>query len=375
MKTLFYCHHSVGIGHLIRTLRLAEASLANGPVMLLSGGAIPSGLAIDPRIRVVQLPPLRMDSDNALIDANGEGDVEVIFAERRLIAVRSVRIFLPDAVVIEMFPFGRKKFAAEVLAIIAAVREENRTKVISSVRDVLVTKRRDQDRHDLRAAVTLNENFDAVLVHSDQNLVKLDATFSTLAKIEIPVYYTGYISSTSRTERPERSRQIVVSAGGGRVGSELVDAALESYPRIKRDLDLDMLIVTGPNADERPRYTNGDKGPRIVEFIDDLPSVFARSMISVSQCGYNTAVDVLKTRTPAIFVPYEAASEDEQLRRAELLAKKGRAVMLRQKLLTADSITHAASELLARKQQEEFDIDLNGALRSSDLIREVSTRA
>jgi len=343
--------------------------------MLLSGGAIPSGLAIDPRIRVVQLPPLRMDSDNALIDANGEGDVEVIFAERRLIAVRSVRIFLPDAVVIEMFPFGRKKFAAEVLAIIAAVREENRTKVISSVRYVLVTKRRDQDRHDLRAALTLNENFDAVLVHSDQNLVKLDATFSTLAKIEIPVYYTGYISSTSRTERPERSRQIVVSAGGGRVGSELVDAALESYPRIKRDLDLDMLIVTGPNADERPRYTNGDKGPRIVEFIDDLPSVFARSMISVSQCGYNTAVDVLKTRTPAIFVPYEAASEDEQLRRAELLAQKGRAVMLRQKLLTADSITHAASELLARKQQEEFDIDLNGALRSSDLIREVSTRA
>ena len=98
MKTLFYCHHSVGIGHLVRTLRLAEASLTNGPVLLLSGGAIPVGLTINPRIQVVPLPPLRMDSEHQVIDANGNRDVEEIFAQREQIAVRTVSMFLPDAV-------------------------------------------------------------------------------------------------------------------------------------------------------------------------------------------------------------------------------------------------------------------------------------
>jgi len=375
VKTLFYCHHSVGIGHLVRTLRLAEASLTNGPVMLLSGGAIPTGLTINSRIHVVPLPPLRVDADYQLIAANGDGDVEEIFEQRRQIAVRAVRVFLPDVVVIEMFPFGRKKFAREVLGIINSAREQKKIKVISSVRDVLVTTRRDQDRFDLRATKSLNENFDAVLVHSDQNLVRLEATFSTLDKVEIPIYYTGYISSASRSPAPARQRRIVVSAGGGRVGHELIDAALESCASIKRDLDLDMLIVTGPNAGHRARLSNGKNGPEIVEFINNLPGIFARSMISVSQCGYNTAVDVLKTQTPAIFVPYETAGEDEQLRRAQLLAKKGRAVLLRQESLTADAITRAASKLLARRQQDTFNIDLDGAQRSSDLIREVRSRA
>jgi len=374
VKTLFYCHHSVGIGHLVRTLRLAEASLTNGPVMLLSGGAIPTGLTINSRIHVVPLPPLRVDADYQLIAANGDGDVEEIFEQRRQIAVRAVRVFLPDVVVIEMFPFGRKKFAREVLGIINSAREQKKIKVISSVRDVLVTTRRDQDRFDLRATKSLNENFDAVLVHSDQNLVRLEATFSTLDKVEIPIYYTGYISSASRSPAPARQRRIVVSAGGGRVGHELIDAALESCASIKRDLDLDMLIVTGPNAGHRARLSNGKNGPEIVEFINNLPGIFARSMISVSQCGYNTAVDVLKTQTPAIFVPYETAGEDEQLRRAQLLAKKGRAVLLRQESLTADAITRAASKLLARRQ-DTFNIDLDGAQRSSDLIREVRSRA
>jgi len=372
VKTLFYCQHSVGIGHLVRTLRLAEASLANGPVLLICGGAIPQRLQINPKIQVLSLPPLRMLEDNTLVDAKGDGDVDNIFQTRARLAACRIREFLPDAVVIEMFPFGRKKFAREVLAIIKTAREQGKTRVFSSVRDVLVTKRHDQDRHDLRAVAWLNENFDAVLIHSDKKIVALDATFSTFDKIGIPVYYTGYISNECQPPESERCRQIVVSAGGGRVGHELVKAAMAAFPRINADLDLDMLIVTGPNGGGLKSPANGQKSPTTVAFINNLPDVFARSMVSVSQCGYNTAVDLLRTRTPAIFVPYETASEDEQPRRAQLLATQGCALMLRQKSLTASAIVDAASKLLSSNYVNTPDIDLNGAQRSSALIRAVS---
>ncbi len=370
MKSLFYCQHSVGIGHLVRTLRLAEASLCNGPVMLICGGAIPPQLQINSNICVIALPPLRTNADGALVDANGAGDVDDIFESRRKMVIRTIRNFLPDAVVIEMFPFGRKKFATEVASVIAAARRRRKTRVFSSVRDVLVTQRRDQDRHDQRAVTALNEHFDAVLIHSDPDLIALNATFSTFEEIRIPTYYTGYIGSNSPSRKTARLRQIVVSAGGGRVGRELVEAAADSFPRIQRELNLEMLIVTGPNGGKSQLPANGRKGPRFVEFIVDMPNMLAQSMISMSQCGYNTAVEVLQTRTPAIFVPYETRSEDEQLRRAELLAQKGCVELLRQRSLTSDAIANAASRILSMKQKKSFNVDLNGAARSSDLIRE-----
>jgi len=374
MKSLFYCHHSVGIGHLVRTVRLAEASLHNGPVLLMSGGTVPPRLPIDSGIRIVQLPPLRMNSDNTLVDASGDANVDKIFENRKRIAVETIRDFLPDVVVVEMFPFGRKKFADEVSSIIETARENHGVKVISSVRDVLVTKRRDQDRHDLRAVTSLNENFDALLIHSDPKLISLDATFSTFEEIAIPTFYTGYIGGSRRHRESKRLRRIVVSAGGGRVGHELIDIAMAAHSRIKQELNLDMLLVTGPNGKRCRIPANGADGPTAVEFIDNMPRTLAESMVSVSQCGYNTAVDVLKTGTPAIFVPYETASEDEQLRRADQLCRKGYAVLLRQQSLTADSLLDAVSKALST-EQANIDINLDGAARSGELIREVGHRA
>ena len=44
---------------------------------------------------------------------------------------------------------------------------------------------------------------------------------------------------------------------------------------------------------------------------------------SVSQCGYNTALEVLRTRVPALVVPYATPEEDEQTRRARRLERLG----------------------------------------------------
>ena len=45
-----------------------------------------------------------------------------------------------------------------------------------------------------RVIKRLNRYFDAVFVHSDPGFLKLDATFSRLDDISIPIVYTGFVT-------------------------------------------------------------------------------------------------------------------------------------------------------------------------------------
>jgi len=83
MKILFHCHHSVGIGHLVRTLQLANACLELGQVVVICGGEVPRHLKIDSRIRIEELAPLNMAQDGTLYDPRGLDEVSDILRQRR----------------------------------------------------------------------------------------------------------------------------------------------------------------------------------------------------------------------------------------------------------------------------------------------------
>jgi predicted glycosyltransferase len=54
-----------------------------------------------------------------------------------------------------------------------------------------------------------------------------------------------------------------------------------------------------------------------------LAPLLAGAAGSLSQCGYNTALEVVNARVPAVVVPYVHEGEDEQLRRARRLSELG----------------------------------------------------
>ena len=53
---LFYCQHALGLGHLVRSLTLAEALAGTFDVVLLNGGRMPDSTTVPSRVRVVNLP-------------------------------------------------------------------------------------------------------------------------------------------------------------------------------------------------------------------------------------------------------------------------------------------------------------------------------
>jgi predicted glycosyltransferase len=372
MRTLLYCQHSLGIGHLVRTLLLAEALAECGPVAVLCGGPVPGSLAVDPRLVLIRLPPLSMNLDGTLDENAAGGAVEHVLAARAREAVGAVTAFAPDVVIVEMFPFGRKKFAAEIIAAIEAARVRGGVRVLSSVRDVLVTKRKDQEWHDERAARWLNQYFDAVIVHSDPTLVRLEETFSAHAALRVPLRYTGYVARAARAGRPSGTPAgcVVVSAGGGRVGAALMRAAGAAAPEIHAATGL-RTVLLGGSLDSSPS-TSG-VAPECVEAlppVPDLRALLAESAVSVSQCGYNTATDVLGAGVPAVVVPFEAPREDEQLRRAEILARRGRVTLLRERELSPGAL--AAAVVAVPRVHSGRTVDLDGAAATRRIVTEVA---
>jgi hypothetical protein len=121
---LFYCQHSLGIGHLTRSFALATALKAYFHVVFLNGGRLPPGLPVPGGIEIIDLPALGMDDGHTVVSRDAKHDVAQAQVARRAMIEAAVRVHQPAVVLVELFPFGRKKFAAEILAMIRAARRQ-----------------------------------------------------------------------------------------------------------------------------------------------------------------------------------------------------------------------------------------------------------
>lgn len=331
-RLLLYCQHSLGLGHLVRSLAIAEALAGTFAVTLLNGGRFPAGTTLPAGVDVVNLPPLGHDDDYRLVSLDRAWSVAAACRERRRLVLEVLAREAPRVVVVELYPFGRKKFEFELLPLLEAVHRggADRPVVVCSLRDILVRSRRDQAGHDERASARANAFFDAVLVHADPAFARLEETFTPLQPLRVPVHYTGFVAPPPLARPPARHRlpRLLVSSGGGMVGEPLVREAVDLHTALARRTGLDTTVVAGPFLPEpawRWLQREADRSPHLVAVrrVDDLALEMSRSALSLSQAGYNTTMDILRAGAPAVVVPFSVGREDEQSVRAGRLQELG----------------------------------------------------
>jgi predicted glycosyltransferase len=343
---LLHCQHTLGLGHLTRSFALAEALAGRFDVTLLAGGEIPHGVPPPADVEVVWLP-----------------------RERRVRAVLDAyRALRPRVLALELFPFGRRKLADELLPLLDLARcEPDPPLAVCSVRDLLVAGRRDQQAHDEVAAALANQYLDAVLVHADPRFARLEETFAPRVPLRVPVRYTGFVVRPRVGERVPPEARFVVSAGGGRFGGPLFRAAVDAHALLGAP---PMRIVAGPflPEDEWAALRAAVRpGLEVVRTVPDLSAELEAASASVSQCGYNTALDLLRAEVPALVVPFAAEGEDEQLRRARRLEGLGAVRVLDPAELSGPAL---AAELAALPEFRPAQpvLDLDGARTTATLV-------
>ena len=377
---LFYCQHALGLGHLVRSLTLAESLAEQFDVVLLNGGRFPDGTRVPAGVRVVNLPPLGHDAEFQLISHDPAWSLEEAMRERPRIILDTLATTEPAVVLIELYPFGRKKFEFELLPLLDAVHsiDPYRPRVVCSVRDILVGRRDHQSRHDERACLIANKYFDMILVHSDPRFARLEDSFRPVTPLKVPVQYTGFVTGDSSpivVSPQDRLQRVLVSAGGGMVGEPLLRAAVDAHRTWRSQLGLSTTILAGPFAPE-PVWTwlqqqaAAADGLDVARYLPDLRTEMARSAVSVSQGGYNTTMDILRAGVPAVVVPYSEAGEDEQQRRAMRLEDLGVLRCLRADDLNASTLADAVIAAAA-STPAHAGLDLDGRVASVRAIAEL----
>jgi len=379
-SVLLYVQHLLGIGHVKRSLRVAKALAEEGIEVTLVSGGEPLEEQIGAVFkRVVQLVPVRASDATFknLVGPGGRPIDESLRKARRTALLDAFVSAQPDAVVIEAFPFGRRAFRFELEPLIEAARSRSpRPLVLCSLRDIVIVSD-DPDRH-REIADRVRADFDYVLIHGDPTFIPLEASFPAASEIANRLVYTGYVAEPERTEVADEVAgmdEVLVSVGGGAVGSALLSTALEA----RRNGCLATLVwrlFAGPNLSDRSFeiLARGLPAGVVLErYRNQFPQMLRRCRVSVSQGGYNTVLDILAAGARAVVVPFASERETEQKLRAERLAARGVLELVPDKELSPARLA-LAIERAVGAQPQRIPIDTGGAIRTAGLIANMVRR-
>ncbi len=359
-SVLLICELNLGIGHLSRMMILGSALSHRFRVVLVVLTEFTTEIESRPgiEVRIILRDPSAVMKQHRLTEAallEVAGDLR------------------PDAIIVEYFPFGRLASAFFFLPFFRKIRAlyGESLQILSSIRDI------DDCSTDIFEPESilklLNKEFDGVLVHSDPEWVRIEDMFPATSRIQIPVYYTNYVSRHSRAgTAPERSQTILVSAGGGRGGEALLHCAAIAAkagllrPYRVRIIAGKMLLQQDWN-DLLTLCADAGDTLELLRWVPDLYTELRTAMVSVSRCGYNTTLDLLASGIPALVVPVSNDKADEQVKRARLLADRGVLRMLPESEMTPESL---AAEILhtITFQPAPLNIKLDGAEQTCDIV-------
>ena len=278
-------------------------------------------------------PQLGLDADYALVSRDERFTVEEAVRLRRAMILEAYRGTAPDVLLIELCPFGRKKFAPELMPLLEAAhadRPDHPAWPAASATSwsAAGATSRGTTTGQVGSRTSTSTRCSSTPTPASRPSRRRSTPPTRCAR---PVHYTGFVRGAPHAAAAagSASARVLVSAGGGMVGAPLFRAAVEAPPapaRRPRAAHGDRDRPVPPRArssTSSPACAAGTAGLDVVRYVPDLAAEMAASAVSVSQVGYNTTMDILGCATPAVVVPYGEGREDEQAERARRLERLG----------------------------------------------------
>lgn len=372
-RLLFQVQNLLGIGHQMRAAAIARACVAQGfAVDILLGG--PDGMGVDwGGASLHTLPPVRAldQSFKVLVDTDGNPVDDAWLERRGRLLLQQAEALRPDILLLEGFPFARRRFHVELMPLIAHLRARG-TPTACSIRDIL--QRPGKPGRVEEALTRARDHIDRILVHGDPDFIPVTQSYPALTALADRSAYTGFVAPDAPLPNALSALpkgEIVVSAGGGAVGGTLIRAAIGAARLGAGGAERRWRILAGPNLpqEDRPDPTTLPSQVILEGNRPDFRALLAACDLSISQAGYNTVMDLAVTHPRALIAPFAGdGGEMEQPIRAARLAELGLAVQLPTGDLTPEVLAAAVDATLSKPRPPAYPFALNGAARSAEIL-------
>ncbi len=334
---LMYSHDTYGLGHIRRTMAIANHLRdANTNVLILTGSPIAGRFQFPEHVDFVRIPGMIKKTNDDYQSLSIRIEQEKALAIRTNIILATARTFLPHLFIVDKEPLGLKR---EVLPTLEWLKESSPSTVtILGLRDILDDSEVIQnDWREKNVYSYLDRLYDEIWIYGNQDIYDPIEMYQIPEQIHERIQFTGYIprkklrletkfSVRKRYRVMEEDNFILVTTGGGGDGYEVIDRYLAMHEYYPTSLSFKSIIVTGPfmPQSEREQLECRSKrlGIKIIPFHPKLETLISAADLVISMGGYNTICEILTQQTPSLIIPRETPRK-EQLIRAKRLKDKG----------------------------------------------------
>lgn len=321
-KVLMYSHDTFGLGHLRRSRTIAHALVDHFPdleVAIISGSPVVDAFWFHERVSYVQIPAAQKLSNGEYSSGNSIHSFEETLAAREAIIRAAAERMRPDMVIVDKEPLG---LGREMLRTLRWLKQQG-TIAVLGLRDVLDAPELLQVEWERKQNTAFTEEiYDEIWIYGPGSFYNPLASIELHEQVLSQTRYTGFLARSlppmdDGTATRFGSGYILVTAGGGGDGYELMAAALGA---VKRQAPSDRyLFVLGPFMTERQRFEITARAAsvpnvEVVDFHVNVETLVANAAAIVGMCGYNTFCEVMSFDKRALFVPRTAPRREQSIR-------------------------------------------------------------
>jgi len=354
---LLYAQDDKGLGHVTRTLTIAQHILARHPncIAYIATKSPLAGFTLPERCDYIKLPNLLPPPPGAgKWTVDQEEAAKRHFRRIRGQILRDAALGLaPDLVLVDHEPLGSKGEFRDGLFALKAERPA--TRFVCGLRDI------QDDAVRVRALWqevgvydTLEKLYDGIAVYGSRKLYDVAEAYAIPPSVQSKLHYCGYIvrdppaidagALRQRHGLPDNGPLVLAIVGSGSDGYPVLEAARAAVELLQAKFPgLHAILVTGPfmPADKQAKLqARATATCRVMSRADNFELMAAADAV-VSMGGYNRVWEALVQARPLVIVPRATHRKVEQRIRAETLAARGLARWVHPKELTGERLAEA----------------------------------
>ena len=334
---LMYSHDTYGLGHIRRTMAIANQ--LRGPnvnILILTGSPIAGRFIFPEQIDFVRIPGMIKKTNEEYLPQSIKINATHALEIRKNIITATAKTFQPHMFIVDKEPLGLKKEILPTLQWLRRCRPDTRT--VLGLRDIMDDSETTRSDWRKKGVYDLLENlYNEIWVYGNQHLYDPVHEYAIPESVSSKMIFTGYLSrrvpSASAVQKTRKEqglengeKLVVVTTGGGGDGYEVMDAYLGMLESLPRQLPMKNVFITGPFMPKRDRKKIFKRAKKLkvrtFHFYRNMEKLLAAADVVVSMGGYNTICELLSFQTAAVVIPRETPRK-EQLIRAEILHRQG----------------------------------------------------
>ena len=380
LRIAIYSQDGFGLGHMQRTASIAWEIYRLRPeasILTFSDSQLGQFFPISPHHDYVKLPSIAKDSPGNWKATHLRISFPEILQLRQELIRNVLLNYAPDIFLVDHMPHGAM---GELLPALEAIHDAGiPTQNVLGLRDILDSPEVTINRWQVEGAYDVIERFYArILVFGMQDVYDVAEKYQLPESAAKKLFYCGYVANLDHERnaysirarylagKPADTRLIAVMAGGGADAYSMMSTLIEALPKVLEDQPCSVAVITGPFmpveliADLERR---AERLPiQMLEAVNDSISYMSAADLVIAMAGYNTSVEILRMKTPAILIP-RAGPSAEQRTRARLFSEKRWVDMIDPDELTPDNLAQCISSHLRHPNVSKPSTlpNLNGA--------------